>query len=374
MTRGLQRELALIAEILETTENSQTEQFHSAQRDVFSEDTIADLGTSFTLSRDQQQSVSQKISLQPEDTDRNVPAQLPTPGLTPPPPPAMSTPEPEIYTPEAGSDGAASEKVHYDREESNREEVNRDSSPSAGLPGAPGKTIPKPRRTRNDGISAENLISGTRSRKHTVKDEDYAETQKAKYRHEVSQNSSNFANLVAFHTSLKHRLYRKNVPPEPKSWKDLQTHPYHSQFTQAAQAEMDQHWARGTLKKIPLVQAKQHPTLLKWVFKYKLDKRGYIKRFKVRLVFRGDLQAPLATDTYAATLAAKSFRMMIVIATKWDLTVWQLDAVSTFTNNILEDTHLRFLPGQVQGVWVLFTIDQGTLRFMTGPKTLVWEP
>jgi hypothetical protein len=85
MTRGLQRELALIAEILETTENSQTEQFHSAQRDVFSEDTIADLGTSFTLSRDQQQSVSQKI-LQPEDTNRNVPAQLPTPGLTPPPP------------------------------------------------------------------------------------------------------------------------------------------------------------------------------------------------------------------------------------------------------------------------------------------------
>jgi hypothetical protein len=115
---------------------------------------------------------------------------------------------------------------------------------------------------------------------------------------------------------LKHRLHRKNIPPEPKSWKDLQTHPYCSQFTQAAQAEMDQHWARGMLKKIPLADAKQRPIPLKWVFKYKLDKKGYIKRFKARLVFRGDLKAPSITDTYAATLAAKSFRMMMAIATK----------------------------------------------------------
>ena len=91
------------------------------------------------------------------------------------------------------------------------------------------------------------------------------------------------------------------------------------------------------LKKIPLAKAKQRPTPLKWVFKYKSDKKVYIKRFKARLVFRGDLQAPSATDTYAATLAAKSFWMMMAIAAKWNLTIWGLDAISAFTNNILEE-------------------------------------
>jgi hypothetical protein len=94
---------------------------------------------------------------------------------------------------------------------------------------------------------------------------------------------------------------------------------------------MDQHWARGTLKKVPLSEAKHRPTPLKWVFKYKSDKKGYIKRFKARLVFRGDLQPPSITDTYAATLAAKSFRTMMAVAAKWNLTIWQLDAVSAFT-------------------------------------------
>lgn len=75
------------------------------------------------------------------------------------------------------------------------------------------------------------------------------------------------------------------------------------------------------LKKIPLSAAKQRPTPLKWVFKYKSNKKGYIKRFKARLVFRGDLQPPSVTDTYAAMLAAKSFRTMMVIAAKWNLTV-----------------------------------------------------
>jgi hypothetical protein len=40
---------------------------------------------------------------------------------------------------------------------------------------------------------------------------------------------------------------------------------------------------------------------------------------------------------YVATLAAKSFRTMMAITVKWGLTLWQLDAISTFTNNVLEE-------------------------------------
>ena len=143
------------------------------------------------------------------------------------------------------------------RKENDSIVVNPDRYPSVGLTGTAEKAIPKPRRARQDGISAENLVTGSRTRRPTAKQDEYVETRKGKHRYEMSHNSTNFAYRAAFHTGLKHRLHRKNMPAEPKSWKDLQTHPYRAQFTQAAQAEMDQHWARGTLKKIPLAEAKQ---------------------------------------------------------------------------------------------------------------------
>jgi hypothetical protein len=49
-------------------------------------------------------------------------------------------------------------------------------------------------------------------------------------------------------------------------------------------------------------------------------------------------------DTYTATLAAKSFWTMMAIAAKWNLTIWQLDAVSAFTNNVLEELVYAYYP------------------------------
>jgi hypothetical protein len=57
------------------------------------------------------------------------------------------------------------------------------------------------------------------------------------------------------------------------------------------------------------------------VFKYKSNKKGYTKRFKVQLVFWRDLQPPTIANTYVAMVAAKSFLMMMAIAAKWDLII-----------------------------------------------------
>lgn len=51
-----------------------------------------------------------------------------------------------------------------------------------------------------------------------------------------------------------------------------------------------------------------------WVFTYKADTNGYLTKFKARLCVRGDLQESVHDDTYAATLAAKSFRALMAIA------------------------------------------------------------
>jgi len=57
---------------------------------------------------------------------------------------------------------------------------------------------------------------------------------------------------------------------------------------------------------------------LKWVFKYKLDEHGYLVKFKARLVVRGDLHTT-ANETYAATLAARTFRALMALAAAFNL-------------------------------------------------------
>jgi len=61
-------------------------------------------------------------------------------------------------------------------------------------------------------------------------------------------------------------------------------------------------------------------------------------KHKAWLCVRGDLQPPTAQDTYAATLAARTFRALIAIAAVFDLEIWHLDAVNAFTNSSLDET------------------------------------
>jgi hypothetical protein len=71
-----------------------------------------------------------------------------------------------------------------------------------------------------------------------------------------------------------------------------------------------------------------------WVFTYKFDEDGYLYRFKARLVVRGDLQQPYG-DTYAATLAARTFRALIAIANQFGLELLQYDVPNAFLNATL---------------------------------------
>jgi hypothetical protein len=52
---------------------------------------------------------------------------------------------------------------------------------------------------------------------------------------------------------------------------------------------------------------------LTWVFTYKLDTDGYLTKFKARICVRGDLQSRSNKGTYAATLAARTFRTLMAM-------------------------------------------------------------
>jgi hypothetical protein len=70
---------------------------------------------------------------------------------------------------------------------------------------------------------------------------------------------------------------------------------------------------------------------LMWIFTYKFDEDGYLYKFKARLVVRGDLQDDWG-DTYAATLAARVFRLLIALAAAFNLHAYQYDVLNAFLN------------------------------------------
>jgi len=57
-----------------------------------------------------------------------------------------------------------------------------------------------------------------------------------------------------------------------------------------------------------------------WVFKYKLNNEGYLKKYKARICVRGDLQST-AEETHAATLAIRCFRALMAIAAYFNIEI-----------------------------------------------------
>ena len=80
------------------------------------------------------------------------------------------------------------------------------------------------------------------------------------------------------------------------------------------------------------------------MFKYKLNNKGFLTKYKARLCVRGDLQQT-EQDTYAATLAARVFRALIAIVTAFNLETRQYDAVNAFVNSPIDEPTYCKPPG-----------------------------
>jgi hypothetical protein len=133
------------------------------------------------------------------------------------------------------------------------------------------------------------------------------------------------------------RIHRSRLPPPPKWHTELngagesrpwsqrkkpgKLHPFGRLFEEAEVEHLRSHHEMRSWIEAPSTEAKGHQLLdCMWVYVYKFNKHGFFRKCKARLVVRGDQQAPDGqTDTYAATLAGRSFRALIAIATRFDL-------------------------------------------------------
>ena len=77
--------------------------------------------------------------------------------------------------------------------------------------------------------------------------------------------------------------HRDDMPPEPKSWKEMLNHPLRDHFKAAAHREIRALIAKHTWDEVNLPKGDK-TILMKWVFNYKSDADGFIMKFKARLV------------------------------------------------------------------------------------------
>ncbi|QGA13501.1 hypothetical protein EYB26_001151 [Talaromyces marneffei] len=140
----------------------------------------------------------------------------------------------------------------------------------------------------------------------------------------------------------------RDLPPAPKTHRDVESHPLGLLFQKAEIGHLDSHDPAGSWTEVPQSEAREKQILdCMWVYVYKADKKGRLVKCKARLVARGDQEKEDdMRDTYAATLAARSFRTLMSICARFGLEIKGFDAVNAFVNaKIDEEMYMKMPPG-----------------------------
>jgi hypothetical protein len=170
-------------------------------------------------------------------------------------------------------------------------------------------------------------------------------------------------------------LHRRDMPPLPRSHSDLINHPMGTLFEEAETAHLRSHEEMESWTEIPRddPQTKGNQILdCMWVYVYKFDKHGRFQKCKARLVVRGDQQAKsIHEETYAATLAGRSFRTLMAIAARFDLELIQYDAVNAFVNAKLDRTVFMRMPQGYRKPGMILMLRKALYGLRESP--LLWQ-
>jgi hypothetical protein len=171
------------------------------------------------------------------------------------------------------------------------------------------------------------------------------------------------------------KLKRNNLPEPPRWHNDLENHPLGPMFRHAEADHLQSHtemrsWTE-ILKKDSRAAGKQILDCM-WVYVYKFNKHGVLQKCKARLVVRGDQQARGQTqETYAATLAGRSFRTLIAIANKFDLELIQYDVVNAFVHAPIDQDIFMRMPRGYEKKGTILMLNKALYGLRISP--LLWQ-
>jgi hypothetical protein len=135
--------------------------------------------------------------------------------------------------------------------------------------------------------------------------------------------------------------------PDSPTFQEAMTGPYREEFLEAMRtevSELESHncWDVVSAAKVP-EGAKVIPTM--WVFKIKRYPDGRIRKFKARLVVRGDFQVEGEDydEKYAPVVPWSTVRLMLTIAASQGLATRQVDFSNAFVQAHLKETKPIFV-------------------------------
>lgn len=171
------------------------------------------------------------------------------------------------------------------------------------------------------------------------------------------------------------RPHQSQLPPPPTAYSDLKTHPLYEMFKEAERDHLESHkrmqsWSEGPSS--PVKRAGHQILGCMWVYTYKLDQNHHLLKCKARLVVRGDQQKNITSqDTYAATLASRSFRTLAAIAAKNDLELKQYDVTNAFVHATIDREIYMRMPKGYQKPGTILKLKKALYGLRISP--LLWQ-
>ncbi|KAJ6030953.1 uncharacterized protein N7446_007597 [Penicillium canescens] len=182
-------------------------------------------------------------------------------------------------------------------------------------------------RDINSDVNEANIVTGSRRRTARY-DNAYSTIEPPAYLH---------AFAAGLYAEKPIRHHQDDLPELPKHWKDVMNHSFQEGFLAAMRKEIDSLTEKATFDTVDRPKDRGKQILpLRWVFAYKFDQDGYLLKLKARICVRGDLETISSEEKRAATLAARTARMIFALVAAFDLDLRQLDAVTAFLNSRLE--------------------------------------
>ena len=136
----------------------------------------------------------------------------------------------------------------------------------------------------------------------------------------------------------------------PQCLKAAQAHPEWPGYRNAMFVELSAHVTNGTWQKMPRASYKKRKTIkCKWIFDKKYNHDGTLKKYKARLVARGFTQKHGIDyqETFAPTMALKSFRTLVAMAIAQYQKIYQADVPTAFVRSTLDEDSVLLEPPQI---------------------------
>jgi hypothetical protein len=169
--------------------------------------------------------------------------------------------------------------------------------------------------------------------------------------------------------------HHNELPPPPTSHAQLEKHALCDWFKAAEKEHLESHHKMQSWSEVPAHKVKltgQQILDCMWVYTYKLDKNHRLIKCKARLVVRGDQQRNITSqDTYAATLASRSFRLMMAIAAHHDLELKQFDVTNAFVHAAMDREVYMRMPFGYRKPGTILRVNKALYGLRVSP--LLWQ-